>query len=163
MKRLILAAVILLPTLVLFFVITNNKTKREKAAAEAVAASNVEEEAKQEEAKFSVEITGENFAELVTASDKPVVLDFWAGWCVPCMMLGPHLEEIAKDYEGVALIGKVNTEEQQELALKFQAEQIPLVVVMHKGEVVERISGYESGKTPGVIRKQIDAVLNPQE
>lgn len=155
MNRLIIIVAILLPISVVFFVITN-KTKREKAAAEA---SSAAEEVKEEEKKFAIEITSDNFKELVTNSDKPVVLDFWAGWCVPCMMLGPHLEEMAEEYEGVAVIGKVNVEEQQELAKKFQADQIPLVIVLNKGEVVERMSGYESGKTPAAIRKQIEELV----
>lgn len=161
MKRLILIAGILVPISIFFFVITNNKTKREKAAAETVAASREQEEAKEEEKKFTVEITGENFEELVNGSDKPVVLDFWAGWCVPCMTLGPHLDEIAKDYEGTVVVGKIHTDQQPELAKKFQADQIPLVVIMNNGEIVKRMPGYETGKTPDEIRKQIDAVLNP--
>jgi thioredoxin 1 len=162
MNRLILVIAILLPLSVVFFVITNNKTKREKAAANA-AAESVMEEVTTEEKKFAIEITEENFEELVTNNEKPVVLDFWAGWCVPCMMLGPHLEEIAQEYDGAVVVGKVNIEEQPELGKKFQAAQIPLVVVLNKGEVVERISGYESGKTPAEIRKLIDGILKPQE
>lgn len=95
------------------------------------------------EPHHTVEITAANFEELVLNSDKPVLLDFWAPWCGPCVMLGPHIEKIAVDYDGVAVIGKVNVDQQQELASRFTITGIPALVYLKGGEVVERSVGFQ--------------------
>ena len=164
MNRFILALAIFIPLATVFFVTTTSRAKRERenAATAAVAAATEKAETTPKvEKKFCVELTDENFEELVTNSKQPVVLDFWASWCGPCMMLGPHLEEIAKDYEGVALVGKINVDIQKEMAVKFQASNIPLVLVLDKGEVVKRFEGFEAGKTPREIRAVVEGLVNP--
>lgn len=117
--------------------------------------SAVETEA---EEKMALEITAENFEELVLGSDQPVVIDFWASWCAPCMMLSPHVDEVAKEYQGKAVVGKVNVDQQQELAKRFEADSIPLVLIFKGGEVVERISEFKP-ETPDKIRDAIDGLL----
>lgn len=81
-------------------------------------------------------ITKENFEQEVLQSDKPVMLDFWATWCGPCRMLGPVIAKIAEEYEGKAKVGKVNVDEQPELAGAFRIESIPTVVVIKNGKLV---------------------------
>ena len=79
-------------------------------------------------------ITEENFENEVLNSDKPVLVDFWAQWCGPCRMLGPIIEEIANDYEGKVKVGKVNVDEQPNLASKYGIASIPTVIVFKNGK-----------------------------
>lgn len=87
-------------------------------------------------------ITKDNFENEVLNSDKPVLIDFWASWCGPCMMLSPVIAEIAKEYEGKVKVGKVNVDEQAELAAAFRVASIPTVVVMKDGKVTNMSVGY---------------------
>lgn len=89
-----------------------------------------------------ITVTKENFENEVLNSDKPVLLDFWATWCGPCMMLSPVVAEIAEEYEGQIKVGKVNVDEQPELAASFRVVSIPTVVVMKNGEVTNTAVGY---------------------
>lgn len=74
-------------------------------------------------------------------SDKPVLIDFWAAWCGPCKVLGPIVDELSGEYEGKAIIGKINTEQQQRLAATFQIKSIPTLLVFKEGKMVERFTG----------------------
>ncbi|KGO79881.1 MULTISPECIES: thioredoxin [Flavobacterium] len=102
------------------------------------------------------EITDATFDEVVLKSDKPVLVDFWAAWCGPCRMVGPIIEEISSEYDGKAVVGKVDVDANQEFAAKYGVRNIPTVLVFQNGEVV--------GRQVGVAPKQtytdaIDALL----
>ena len=89
-----------------------------------------------------LKITKNNFESEVLRSEVPVLLDFWATWCPPCRMLSPVIEEIAGEYEGRAKVGKVNVDEEPELAAMFRVENISAMVVMKEGKVAELAVGY---------------------
>jgi len=101
-------------------------------------------------------ITDATFDEVVLQSDKPVVVDFWATWCGPCRMVGPVIDEIHTEYEGRAVIGKVDVDTNQEFAAKYGVRNIPTVLVFHKGEVVGRQVGVAPKKS---YTEAIDALL----
>src|SRR5574344_2320933 len=90
-----------------------------------------------------LKITNENFESEAVKSDIPVLLDFWADWCGPCRMLGPVVKEIAQEYDGKIKVGKVNVDEEPELANAFRVSSIPTVVVMKNGKVVTSSVGYK--------------------
>ena len=91
-----------------------------------------------------VKITVDNYEEEVLESDIPVLLDFWATWCGPCKLLSPIVAELDKKYEGKLKVGKVNVDEEPELAVAFQVVNIPLLVVMKDGKVANSIGGYRT-------------------
>ena len=86
--------------------------------------------------------TSENFEQEVLKSELPVLIDFWATWCGPCRMLAPVIEQLAQEYDGKVKVGKVNVDEQPELAEKFGIMSIPYVVLMKNGEIVKTSVGY---------------------
>ena len=90
---------------------------------------------------MEVTITRENFEAEVLNSSVPVLLDFWATWCGPCMMIAPTLAEIAAENAGKLKVGKVNVDEEMELAMRFGVTSIPLLVVMKDGKVVNKAVG----------------------
>jgi len=87
-----------------------------------------------------INITKDNFVEEVINSDKPVLLDFWAGWCGPCRMIAPIVEEIADERSDIK-VGKINVDEEPSLATQFGIMSIPTLVVMNNGEVVNQVVG----------------------
>ena len=88
-----------------------------------------------------LKITRENFEREVMNSDKPVLIDFWAPWCGPCRMLSPTISEIAEEYKGKVKVGKVNVDEENELANLFRVSSNPLLVVMKDGKVQSSVVG----------------------
>ena len=88
-----------------------------------------------------LKITANNFEKEALQSPLPVLLDFWAPWCGPCRMLAPELKALADEYAGRVVVGKVNVDEQSELAKKFQVMSIPMLVVVKDGEVVHKTIG----------------------
>jgi thioredoxin 1 len=100
-------------------------------------------------------ITDENYEELVQSSAEPIILDFWADWCMPCKMLAPVLEELAED-ENFIRVGKVNVDESPQLTEAFEVQTIPLLAVLRKGEVLESSVGVKSGEA---VRAMVRAAL----
>ena len=91
-----------------------------------------------------VKITVANFENEVLRSDKPVLLDFYADWCGPCKMLAPILHELAEEKSGTLKVGKVNVDEQMDLAIRFQVSNIPMLVVFKDGKPVAKSVGYRT-------------------
>ncbi len=91
-----------------------------------------------------ITITSKNFEEEVSKSDLPVLLDFWATWCGPCKMVSPIVDEVANEVEGKAKVGKINVDEEQELASAFQIMSIPTLVVIQNGKLVKQAVGVRS-------------------
>jgi thioredoxin 1 len=87
-----------------------------------------------------INITNQNFNEEVLQSDKPVLIDFWASWCGPCRMIAPIVEEIAEERSDIK-VGKINVDEEPELATRFGIMSIPTLVVMRDGEMVNKLVG----------------------
>ena len=88
-----------------------------------------------------VHITKENFEEVVLKSDKKVLLDFWATWCGPCQMIAPFVEEVAEENEHI-VVGKIDVDEERDLAIQFGITSIPTLIVMEKGQVVNKALGF---------------------
>jgi thioredoxin 1 len=105
---------------------------------------------------MALEITDATFEEVVLNSDKPGVVDFWAAWCGPCRMVGPIIDELATEYEGKAVVGKVDVDNHQQFAAKYGVRNIPTVLVFKGGEIVNR----QVGVAPkNVYAEAIDAAL----
>ena len=90
---------------------------------------------------MELELTAENFNEEVLESELPVLVDFWATWCGPCRMMAPIVEELAAEYDGKVTVGKVNVDDEPELATAFDIDSIPTLMVFKNGEVAGTLVG----------------------
>lgn len=103
-----------------------------------------------------VELTDQNFEQEVLRSEKPVLVDFWSPTCPPCLILGPIIEEIAKEFEGKAEVGKLNVMENPETAKKYEIVGIPTIVIFKDKEIKERATGL---KPKQVIANKLNSLL----
>lgn len=94
-----------------------------------------------------IKVTNDNYKELIEKSSTPILLDFFANWCGPCKMISPILEEVAIEKEGVVQVGKVDVDNERELASKFKVMSIPTLVLIKDGEVVQKLVGAQSKQT----------------
>ena len=101
----------------------------------------------QKNINMALELNDSIFEEKVLKSDKPVLVDFWAEWCGPCRMVGPIIDELSKDFEGKAVIGKIDVDANQEFAAKYAVRNIPTVLLFKDGELVSRQVGVAPKKT----------------
>ena len=105
---------------------------------------------------MAIEITESNFDQMVLKSDKPVMLDFWAEWCGPCRMIAPFVEQLAAEYEGKAVVGKVDVEQNNEIATKYGIRNIPTLLFFKGGEVVDKQVG---AATKAALADKLNALL----
>ncbi|NMB66876.1 thioredoxin [Candidatus Woesearchaeota archaeon] len=98
----------------------------------------------------------ENFDKEVNQSKIPVIIDFYADWCMPCRMMAPIFEKLSKEYEGKMKFCKLNTEENQGLSMQFDIQAIPALVIMHKGKEFDRIIGYNN---ESALKQKIDKII----
>jgi len=93
-----------------------------------------------------MDLTDQNFETEVLNSDKPVLVDFWAEWCMPCRMLAPTIEKIAKDYAGKVKVGKVDTDANRDVSMKYGISAIPTVILFRDGKVAQKFVGLRQEK-----------------
>ena len=105
---------------------------------------------------MALEFTDENFEELALNSEKPVLVDFWAEWCGPCRMVGPIVKELSKDFDGKAIVGKVNADEHNEVSARFGIRNIPTILFIKNGEVVDKQVG---AVQKSVLTEKLDKLL----
>jgi thioredoxin 1 len=105
---------------------------------------------------MAVEITDSNFSDVVMSSDKPVVVDFWAAWCGPCRMVGPLIEEMHGEYDGKAVIGKVDVDQNPGVSAQFGVRSIPTILFIKNGQVVDKVVG---AVPKGTLTQKLDAIL----
>ena len=101
----------------------------------------------QKNINMALELNDSIFEEKVLKADKPVLVDFWAEWCGPCRMVGPIIDELSKDFEGKAVVGKIDVDANQEFAAKYGVRNIPTVLLFKDGELVSRQVGVAPKKT----------------
>jgi thioredoxin 1 len=101
-------------------------------------------------------VTEQSFEREVLQADIPVLVDFWAEWCAPCRMIAPIVEEFAREYEGRLKVAKVDVDENQTLAMKFNIMSIPTLGIFKSGQLVERIVGY---MPKAELKRRVDAAL----
>ena len=105
---------------------------------------------------MALEINEANYEELVAKSDKPVMLDFWATWCGPCRTIAPIVDEVAVEYEGKAVIGKVDVDSNSDITAKFGIRNIPTLIFIKNGEMVDKLVG---AVQKSAITAKLDSLL----
>lgn len=105
---------------------------------------------------MEIEFTDSNFNQEVLQSDKITLVDFWAPWCGPCQTMGPIIEELAKEFEGKAKIGKCNIDENNEFSSKFEIMSIPAIKIFKGGEIVKEFVGLQSSI---VLKKALEELI----
>jgi len=104
-----------------------------------------------------VKVTDQNFKDEVLDAKMPVLIDFWAEWCMPCRIVGPIVEELAKEYDGKLKVGKLNVDENGQTAQAYGVMSIPSLLIFQNGQVVKTMIGAQSKEN---FKKEIDAVIN---
>lgn len=105
---------------------------------------------------MTIDVTDANFEELVLNSDKPVLVDFWAEWCGPCRMVGPIVKELSDDYDGKAVMAKMDVDSNPGTSVKFGIRNIPTILFFKNGEVVDK----QVGAVPKtILSSKLDAIL----
>lgn len=105
---------------------------------------------------MALEFTDSNFEEQVLKSDKPVIVDFWAEWCGPCRMVGPIVQEIGEEYEGKAIVGKLDVDSNAEVTAKYGIRNIPTILFFKNGEIADK----QVGAVPkSVLVQKLDALI----
>ena len=107
--------------------------------------------------EYVIEFTDANFQTEVLSADVPVLVDFWAPWCQPCKMLAPTIDELAKEFQGKARIGKMNTDENQDAAIQFGIQNIPTVLLFKGGQMVRKFVGLQMA-----TKMNLKAAINEQ-
>lgn len=106
---------------------------------------------------MALEINSENYQSIIEKKDELVVIDFWAPWCGPCKIIGPVVDELAKDNEGKATVGKVNVDDNREIASRYGVRNIPTILFIKNGEVVDKHMG---AAPKSALQSKIDSILN---
>lgn len=104
-------------------------------------------------------VTEQNFAAEVLQADLPVLVDFWAAWCGPCRLIAPVVEDLAHEYEGVLKVGKVDVDENADLAARYTVQSIPTLALFRAGRLIARIVGYVP---KAELKRQIEVALRAQ-
>jgi len=105
---------------------------------------------------MALEITDTNFQDIINQNDKPVMVDFWAEWCGPCKAIGPAVEQLAQEYEGKAIIGKLNVDENSEVPVKYGIRGIPTLLFFKNGQLADKQVGLVS---KDVLKARLEALL----
>ena len=105
---------------------------------------------------MSLEITDTNFKEIVLDSEMPVLVDFWATWCGPCRMVGPIVDELANEYKGKAVVGKVNVDDNSSVPSEYGIRNIPALLIFKNGEIVDKVIG---AVPKNVLAEKIEAQI----
>ena len=106
--------------------------------------------------KQTIQITDQNFNDTVINSSQPVLIDFWAEWCGPCRMVGPIVEELAGEYKGKAVVGKLDVDSNPEVSMKFGIRNIPTLLIVKNGVVFDKVIG---AVPKSVLKTKLEAAL----
>jgi len=153
MSRFIIIAVAALVLVAAIFMLTSDDGRPIRPTVDMNSESDASEH-------HALEFTSNNFDQLVKKADKPVLVDFWAPWCGPCVGMTPAIEKLAAEYEGKVVIGKLNIDQAPDIDVQHRAKEggIPLIVFYNNGQIVEQLRG---AQTEDELREVIDILLEP--